>query len=792
MFALPGERVSLAGQGALALALALITSISPRVLAQVPNARPIACKTDWGCPKGQRCDAGACVPKDAPPTASPTAPATLPDDLGTTSSKPAAPTTGARAAASRDFSMCREMQKEGSATACWKVWLKKHRATGSEAEVAYAEEHTNEAAALAASTKPTAPAQPGADKAAEPKGFGTSAPEGGSDKPSAQPIPLPASDRAVEVSGAVLDLCGLKPKADATRFVKQRVIVFAPAQSNRIESEQAIRSIGGGAEVRSVFASRFPLDRFHNVITTVEAKPGWATAERVSLDELRLHIDAAAVPPPKDGDASTDAADAKREKEFVRYSLGCADFIALPDLTDHKAEWEEREVKTKKGTKKVRTLNLKLEGSMGIFRREGDAYVKVETVSASVPSFVDIATDATAGSIPDIDPSQILDAGKAVKTATKVLKLPDYISAIPDAACVLKREVSDGVPTLGNCKEKAIVRPIFAAASIDERASDTCKKANADGTPSGEAARLMAICEVRVRAFQLSRALQKEARGVEGWKLFAPLEKGTKDDSDAWAFSLGKDEGVKTGWGFYAVDANRERLAYFKAGDIGPGGDAGLKERTELIKRFGDAPLGARVEEYPQIGIKITPWGGLGLVTWNYGASVDGRAVWRMPSLVVGGGGTVSYDLSSLLGWNEFSVNVGAGYLAGLSGENVQLGLLPIDVGFEKGWSYRILTFYLAIGQTTTVTSVKVKATPDGGTDQSLGAVVVGAHGRLGFDFMMAPWASLRLEGIARVHFNKADYKDSDDDKNPVLNGFDRRVDHFANLGPNVALAFTF
>lgn len=85
----------------------------------------------------------------------------------------------------------------------------------------------------------------------------------------------------------MLDLCGLKPKADATRFVKQRVVVFAPAQSSRVEAEPAIRSVGGGAEVGAVFASRFPLDRFHNVITTVEAKPGWASSTRVSLDELR-------------------------------------------------------------------------------------------------------------------------------------------------------------------------------------------------------------------------------------------------------------------------------------------------------------------------------------------------------------------------------------------------------------------------------------------------------------------------------------------------------------------------
>ncbi len=724
----------------------------------------------------------------------------------------------------KDFSLCREMEREGSAGACWKIWLRKHTFEGSEAEVAYAEEHAaREAKPVAVVPLPppgeapeaVAVDRPGPDQPAKrPKASpGAKGPKNAAKKtapspspeaspePSPEPSPdapprlPPAADRPQVVSGGVLDLCGLKPVPNATRFVKQRLVLFAPAQAARVESEPAIRAVGGGAEVRAVFASRFPLERFYNVVTTVEAKPGWDTAARLSLGELRSYVDASAVPKGAGGEG-TDEADAEREKEFVRYSLGCADFIAAPNVTSHTAEWVEREVKTKKGTKKIRSLDVKLEGAMGIFRREGDGFVLVESVSASVPSMIDLATDATAGAIPDIDPSQLLSAGGAVKAAAKVLKLPDYISAIPNAACALKREVSDGVPTLGNCKEKAIVRPLFAAASIDERASDTCKRAYDESTPASEAGRLMATCEVRVRAFQLSRALQKEARSVEGWKLFAPLEQGTKDDREAWAFSLGKAEGVKTGWGFHAVDAQRERLAYFKAGHVGPGGEAGLKDGTELVARFGDAPVGSRVEEYPQLGLKITPWGGGALLAWNYGATTEKQAsgrtgVWQMPTFLVGGGGRVGYDLSSLTGLGEFTVNVGAGYYAGIGGENVGLGLVPIDVSFEKGWSYRRLTFYLAVGETTTMVMLQARAN-QGAAEQSLSAVVVGAGGRLGFDIMMSPWAALRLEGQATVHFNTADYKDADDDKKPVINGFSRRADHYANFGPNLALAFTF
>lgn len=57
----------------------------------------------------------------------------------------------------------------------------------------------------------------------------------------------------------------------------------------------------------------------------------------------------------------------------MRYSLGCADYVALPDLTGHEAKWDEREVKTKKGTKKVRVLNVKLDGAMGVSGATGTA-----------------------------------------------------------------------------------------------------------------------------------------------------------------------------------------------------------------------------------------------------------------------------------------------------------------------------------------------------------------------------------------------------------------------------------
>jgi hypothetical protein len=725
--------------------------------------------------------------------------------------KPGAPL--GRMQAERDFSMCRELQKEGDAGACWKVWLKKHRAIGTEAEVAYAEEHvagTPEGQDDGSATpKPSRKKSRGTSGSSLGSGASTetaageSEDEGDGDENEDEEATGSSSKKksggkprskkqTIAERGEVLDLCGLAPEPNATRFVKQRVVVFAPSQAGRVESESSIRSVHGGDHVRAVFASRFPLGRFHNVVTTIAAKPGWEVAADLSLDTLRNHVEDAKIQPSALEHESEDAeANAEREREFVRYSLGCTDYVVVPALTNHSAEWVEREIKTKKGTKKVKALDLKIDGSMGIFRRDGARFVLVQTVTASVPTLIDRATDMAAGAIPDVDPRGALDPTKVVGAATQVVELPGFISAIPNAACELKRGVPDGVPGLGKCKEKPVVRPLLAASSIDERASETCRKAYADGTDPSEATALAATCETRVRAFQLTRALQVQARGVEGWKLFAPLEKGTREDPEALGFSLGQNEGVKTGWGFYAVDGQKNRLAYFKVGSVGPGGDAGKNDLTELVPRTGEAPLESRVEEYPQLGLKLLPWGGFSALTWNYDASVVGNSVWRLPSLVGGGGADVGFDLSSLTGMQELTVRVGGSYLAGLDGENVGLSLVPIDVTLEKGWAAGRLTFFLGLGQSTTLATVDVLKTAQGGQDQTLTATVVGANAHVGFDLMLTPDVSLRLDGTTRIHFNAASYTDADDDRREVLNGFDRREDHFATVGPAFTLGIT-
>jgi hypothetical protein len=281
------------------------------------------------------------------------------------------------------------MAKEGDPTACWRLWIKKHKATGSEAEVAYAEEHqgqaTNAGAQAAKPTEPTTAAPAGAASAAPP------APEAQAGAAGATAAAATASASPSMATGSVLDFCALTPRADSTRFVKQRVVVLSPSGAEQIEDDAEVRSIRGGSQVRGVFAARFPLDRFHNVVSTRVAKAGWATQTTLTIDEVRAHLKATR--------PATSADEPNQEERFLNYSLGCADYLVIPNITGHKGEWTEREIQTKKGAKrKVKAFTLKLDASLGIFKREGTTFKQLRSIQGTAPTLLDLATDAAAGS----------------------------------------------------------------------------------------------------------------------------------------------------------------------------------------------------------------------------------------------------------------------------------------------------------------------------------------------------------------------------------------------------------
>jgi hypothetical protein len=317
--------------------------------------------------------------------------------------------------------------------------------------------------------------------------------------------------------------------------------------------------------------------------------------------------------------------------------------------------------------------------------------------------------------------------------ATKALRIPDFVSAVPDLDCLQTKvpsEILDGASNLKDCKKEGVGSIELARERVDERASDICKQAQEKADPVE-----LLRCEIRVRSFQLARAFQKKARSVEGWKLFAQLGQGYSNAPDALTLPLGKDEGLGIGYGFQVLDANRNRIAYFKVTSLGPGGEVGEVNPSLLSLRLGDAPVGSRVEEYPQLGIQINPYGAFSWITSNYGttriAAGSKLIAHNLPNVVLGGGATVGYDLSNLLGWSESYIRIGAGVLVG-GAEGTKLTMIPIETSFEKHWYLgRRTSVSSAIGWRHSDISLRILAT-DPLPEQTLSARVFGPQGKIG------------------------------------------------------------
>jgi len=122
-----------------------------------------------------------------------------------------------------------------------------------------------------------------------------------------------------------------------------------------------------------------PLKRFHNVIAPVPAPKSWFDKEVLTLAEIKAHL----------GDHPSAA--------FVSYSVGCADYIAAPRLTDVDSRWSFVEVSERRGKKtvkvKVETLTLDPASEMVVFKRDGNRFVQLDVVEAEGGGLFDFVTD---------------------------------------------------------------------------------------------------------------------------------------------------------------------------------------------------------------------------------------------------------------------------------------------------------------------------------------------------------------------------------------------------------------
>lgn len=732
--------------------------------------------------------------------------------------------------ATEAFKACREQQKIGDASACYRLWLTKWKEYGSEAESAYAEEHAVAPAPAQPREEATSPPAvvPTPSRETVAQGFvtlrstnayskveidGVLAPAnldhiplspgehtvratGTGITPAERRLTVKAGETTVldltpprgaadvppAATGEVLDFCALKPKSEQEtgRSSKKRVVVYSIAGSSAIEDDGQVKKVAGGSELRAVLAGRLPLQRFHNVIANASAPDGWEARETISVDELASLSSAREDPSAeKNGNAAED--------EFVRYSLRCADYVALPAVTGHAAKWEEQQVKDSQGnTRVVRTLKLEVAARLGIFKRDAGTLRRIALLDASVPSLVDSATDMASMTAAAASSSVSVGGRDMLSMVDTAKELPSYVSAVPDLGCLASKAATDGVAGLVACGPKGSGSVEAAAGNVDERLGPICRQAMRG---QGDTSALMVRCEVRARAFQLARALQKQARAVDGWRLFGVLSTSRGRPE----FALGRAEGIRVGYVFQVVRGD-DRLGFYKVTDVGPGGEAGEAQHTALSKRGGDSPEGSRLEEWPQSGIVVQPFASIGLSTINYGRTViydsSKGVIYEPPKVLFGGGIRVGYDLSSALSWPETYVRVSGGAYYG-RGTGTSVQAFPVEIFFEKGlYLGPRLMVSAAVGGGIQFVSMKFMQGSTLPSEANASAIVGGPSARVGFSYSLHPDWTLDLEGIGRFPVSRASYS-VDGDQSAVAD-IQRRKDFFAFIGGSLGVTKVF
>lgn len=718
-----------------------------------------------------------------------------------------------RNASAETFSFCREQEKAGDAQACWAVWLQKYRTTGNEAEIAYAEMHpAAPKKAVATTARLQLTSMPSAAVTLDGRPLGMTPRESIDVPPGEHRITFanksriegrtitvtPGEERVVDVqfeaprsgvvagppppkpappaSGNVLDFCALSP-AKGSR--KERVVLFSPSGTGRINDSAELRALDGAAVVRDVFTARFALDRFHNVLGSFPARKGWEQREAISLGELRAFLRETHE---QAGATSEQEARAERERRFITYSLGCADYVAIPAITSLETKWETPKASAEDGAAPGKALAVSLNAAVGIFRRKGDSFERIALLTASAPTFG--ASHHEAPSSPEG-----LEAGAGEDAAARIL--PGYLSGVPEPACLVGRAPAEGVAGLVTCGIMAEGTAEQALGSRDERGGPACIKARDENTPEAERATLAAQCELRTRTYQLARAFHADARKVEGWQLFGVLAHSGAPPS----LVLGRDDGLKIGDAFQVLGEHDERLAFYKVAQLGPGGPAGARSHTLLTARSGDATTGSRLDAYPQVGVSITPYASIGMLAFGDGtthiASGDAVQELSLPDVVFGGGILLGYDVSSLVRSSDTFVRAGVGVFAG-SGVNTTMTLVPLDLWVEKDFYLaRRLSLVTAVGGTMQLGSVNLlTALENVPEDIHVSSTMFGPAARVGLDIMLHPDWSLKLEGVARVPLTAATYTESDG--KPVPPEWLARQDHLATLAFNLGIAKTF
>ena len=423
-----------------------------------------------------------------------------------------------------------------------------------------------------------------------------------------------------------------EPKAITTsdRYIRQSLVIF-PVDTAAVGSTVAYKGKGPeGQSLKSdadlvasvaqgLFAVDYPLERFD----------AWLTA----------------APPVTDGDRLVPGG----HPMPVQMALACTDAAVVPRIVS--VEIEDQ------GGEGGASYAVKLHMELDVYQRRHHLLRKTQTLVARSPSVTDRVEDTMSAareeSVKQLKEAVPIDGDKIDKARDGADMLVSFLPSDQSAAAANAIEQFE----LGITRVASIARPATLVPSLDKphpgpsglgwRGIENACYTDPTEPEDKDHAKRKLECAVLNRTRQAVRSLQLSTRKVEAFRLFAPVHTpGVR----AGTFPLGAEEGVRVGDGYWLSEAGL-RNGYVRVKSVGPGGEAGTSEPSEVqvvFSRPGSADA-RKGKEDPRLNIEIGGIGGVLPIDVPSSELIGPDGVSLVGAIPAGGptlAGTLTFDVN--------------------------------------------------------------------------------------------------------------------------------------------------
>jgi hypothetical protein len=357
-------------------------------------------------------------------------------------------------------------------------------------------------------------------------------------------------------------------------------------------------------------------------------------------------------------------------------------------------------------------------------------------------------------------------AGAAASAQVTVTTCKQPIEAVAEAHDELRKMVTnpgaaafDAAVGLAACSGLEFTADLSTATApgTAQRRSSFCEHVIDEQSAGAAAMESVARCEARVAVEGATLGLQKAAKQLDGWRMFAVLKPiaQTPDDHRV-GISLGQSEGLRRGdlYVAFTPSAGGAALGYGRILDVGPGGPDGDAHPSQFKFRSGEADVGARMEEHPQVGVPLglrpqvdylLSHGSLD-TTLAYGAALEGGYN-ASPFVPVG---------------DEVWGKIYLSYLLGSSNESfAAIELMPEIVHFlGSGFAVYGTSGFVAMFAIKELKANSTFAGKNVASDTSLSGFTYGAELGAGIDYSVSPDWDLKLSALYRQGLARAKLED--------------------------------